>query len=351
MPRLEAAGERKRFMVIAGGAPITAEWSQGGGAGWLRRGRGRGGRAVPGADGAGGGRRRRHEKHRSPARCARPRRDRPDRRGIDLGYAARAERGDEPVGRSTRSVMPPVASTIVPTDDALADRLFEAGLCLAEELGAFCVSTSRRIRFTRDEILAALAVAPIEVTIGEGNDRAHRAQAQGRGYAASVHQGRRRRHAAARRALPAVTQSYAQEPLVDAVINCTLERVYGREIRSRSPWEVLAAWHEAELSKAACQRAGRPGLALGCVENAVSEISELSATSYGGFSTQRLAPHRHDLRVQDRLHGPEQADAPGAHRQHHPLVLQHHLRRVVRRQGRAWRSRSWPAASCCRCST
>jgi methylamine--corrinoid protein Co-methyltransferase len=68
------------------------------------------------------------------------------------------------------------------------------------------------------------------------------------------------------------------------MINCTLARVYGRELRSRSPWEVLAGWHEAELTKAACRRAGRPGLGLGCVENAVSEIAELSATSYGGFS-------------------------------------------------------------------
>jgi methylamine--corrinoid protein Co-methyltransferase len=68
------------------------------------------------------------------------------------------------------------------------------------------------------------------------------------------------------------------------MINCTLARVYGREIRSRSPWEVLGGWHEVELTKAACRRAGRPGLALGCVENAVSELAELSATSYGGFS-------------------------------------------------------------------
>ncbi|MEW5959990.1 MAG: monomethylamine:corrinoid methyltransferase, partial [Chloroflexota bacterium] len=81
-----------------------------------------------------------------------------------------------------------------------------------------------------------------------------------------------------------VHQSYAQEPLVDAMINCTLSEVYRREVRSRSPWEILAGWHEAELTKAACRRAGRPGLALGCVENAVSELSELSATSYGGFS-------------------------------------------------------------------
>jgi trimethylamine corrinoid protein len=28
LARLDAAGERKRFMVIAGGAPVTAEWSQ-----------------------------------------------------------------------------------------------------------------------------------------------------------------------------------------------------------------------------------------------------------------------------------------------------------------------------------
>lgn len=183
-------------------------------------------------------------------------------------------------------VMPPVASTIVSDDDALADRLFDAGLCLAEELGAFCVSTSRRILFTRQEILAALAVAPVEVTIGEGNDRATERKRKiedtlppfikGGGVGTPLLE---------EHYLP-ITQSYAQEPLIDAVINCTLERVYGRELRSRTPWEVLAAWHEVELSKAACQRAGRPGLALGCVENAVSEIGELSGTSHGGFSTQ-----------------------------------------------------------------
>jgi len=28
LARLDAAGERKRFMVVAGGAPVTTEWSQ-----------------------------------------------------------------------------------------------------------------------------------------------------------------------------------------------------------------------------------------------------------------------------------------------------------------------------------
>lgn len=177
-----------------------------------------------------------------------------------------------------------LGQTLIPADDALADRVFAAGLALAEQLGVYCVSTSRQIKFSREEILAALAVAPLEVTLGEGLDR---------------HTERKRRPedpnpptikgGGVGTPLPeeiylAVHQSYAQEPLLDAVINCTLSHVYGRELRSRSPWEILAGWHEVELTKSAVRRAGRPGLALGCVENAVSELAELSATSYGGFS-------------------------------------------------------------------
>jgi len=178
----------------------------------------------------------------------------------------------------------PASEAIVTADDALADRLFEGGLALAERLGAYCVSTNRRVRFSRAEVLAGLEVAPTEVTIGEGNDRHTERKRRPEDPAFVTIKGGGVGTPVPEDLYLAVTQSYAQEPLVDAVINCTLESVYGREIRSRSPWEVLVGWHEAELSKAACKRAGRPGLALGCVENAVSDISELSASSYGGFS-------------------------------------------------------------------
>jgi methylamine--corrinoid protein Co-methyltransferase len=78
-------------------------------------------------------------------------------------------------------------------------------------------------------------------------------------------------------------QSYIQEPIVDAIMNPTLESVYGREPRTSSPWEVLGAWHELELTLVAARRAGREGIAIGCVASASTDIAELSASSYGGF--------------------------------------------------------------------
>ena len=42
------------------------------------------------------------------------------------------------------------ANNLVPADDDMADRIFEAGLQLFVEFGAYCQSTERCIRFTRD---------------------------------------------------------------------------------------------------------------------------------------------------------------------------------------------------------
>ena len=81
----------------------------------------------------------------------------------------------------------------------------------------------------------------------------------------------------------AVMESYAKEPVIDTIVGCNFFTTHGRTPKTRSPWEVLLAWREIELIKSAAQRAGRPGIGIGCVENAVSEIGELSGSSYGGF--------------------------------------------------------------------
>jgi methylamine--corrinoid protein Co-methyltransferase len=80
-----------------------------------------------------------------------------------------------------------------------------------------------------------------------------------------------------------VMQSYWQEPVIDLVVPGTLSTCFGREVRSSSPLEILAAWQEARFGVEAARRAGRPGTPRMCVEMAISDIGHLSSISRGGF--------------------------------------------------------------------
>jgi methylamine--corrinoid protein Co-methyltransferase len=174
-------------------------------------------------------------------------------------------------------------STMVPDDDALADRVFEAGMELARETGIFCLDTERRMVFTQDELDQALASAPLEVPIGEGNDlitivnrrpeEDARVAVNGGPYGTLVRE----------ELFVPLMLSYAQEPLIDIIDNASFVSTRGRPIRARSPWEAVACWQEAELSLEVVRRAGRPGMAIGAAENGPSDIGELSSLTYGAF--------------------------------------------------------------------
>lgn len=180
----------------------------------------------------------------------------------------------------------PADNPIIPSNDAFADRLFEAGLEMAERLGVFCTSTSRRMTWTRNEILDAISVAPDHITIGKFPDAHTEVKRFPEDTQRITIKGGPVGTPSPEDLYLAIQQSYAQEPLVDLMIDGSLETVYGREGRSGSPWEVLLCWHEMELTLAAAQRACRPGLGIGVAENAVTEIGELSITA-----ADRLGPH------------------------------------------------------------
>jgi methylamine--corrinoid protein Co-methyltransferase len=59
--------------------------------------------------------------------------------------------------------------------------------------------------------------------------------------------------------------------------------VGGCDIRTRSPLEVLAAWQEYEGMMQTLERAGRPGMAVNCVQISISDVGFLSAISRGGY--------------------------------------------------------------------
>ncbi len=60
---------------------------------------------------------------------------------------------------------------VVNTEDALADKIFEAAVEFYSEVGTYITDTERIIKFTKSEVLEAVENAPKEAYLGEGTDR------------------------------------------------------------------------------------------------------------------------------------------------------------------------------------
>jgi methylamine--corrinoid protein Co-methyltransferase len=174
---------------------------------------------------------------------------------------------------------------IVPDDDELADRLFQAGLELAVEAGMYCQSTRRRMLWTKEELEEGLRWGVDTAQIGRGNDavtlKTRRPEENstpiivGGAYGIPMDE---------ELYLPNY-KSYAQEGVIDVMNPGTLETVYGHPAKAASPWEVLSAWREFELGREACEWAGRPGIGKGCVENSPTPLGGLAGTAEGAFTS------------------------------------------------------------------
>jgi methylamine--corrinoid protein Co-methyltransferase len=172
---------------------------------------------------------------------------------------------------------------IIQSDDDMNDRLFQAAVEFLMSAGVFNKSTQRLMTFTRREIEEALKWAPTSVPYGEGPDaRLLVRRGIGDPRPPQVSGGPIGTPLTEDQWIP-IMQSYWQEPIIDLVVPGTLSTCFGREVRSRSPWEIVASWQEARFGEEAARRAGRPGIARMCVEMAISDIGHLSSINRGGF--------------------------------------------------------------------
>jgi methylamine--corrinoid protein Co-methyltransferase len=172
---------------------------------------------------------------------------------------------------------------LINTDDALADRLFEAGLEMAARSGVYCKDSSRWIQWTKEELRSVLNDVPREVTLGIGNDQVtvtHRRPDEashvviyGGPFGIPIDEAR----------FIQFHQAYACQPLIEILNLGTLLSSHGHPIRAGSPWEAIAAKQENELAYEVLKRVGRLGMAVGCVEIATTEVGELAGTTYGGY--------------------------------------------------------------------
>ena len=167
---------------------------------------------------------------------------------------------------------------VVPTDDSMADDLWEAGLELYLHTGTLCTDSHRRILFDEGEIKEALCLFPEELIVGAGSER--------RKFYHRKIEDPRKPFCVFSPSLPfseelfvPVKMAYAQEPLADGVGAPVLETLRGSRVRSGYPSDVSAAAAHAMMIREAARRVGRPGIYLADVQSALSDTAQIAVSN------------------------------------------------------------------------
>ena len=151
----------------------------------------------------------------------------------------------------------------VPSDNSLADDVFEASLDFYREIGTYCTDTGRIIKFDESEIKEALKTAPSKLLFGEGEDAKTLVPRKpeskippwcfiGAGGAA----------VSSEEIFLKLVEEYASIPLANAITTPALTSVSGMRIRPGTPLEILGAIRNVVLAREALRRGGRPGLPI-----------------------------------------------------------------------------------------
>ena len=179
----------------------------------------------------------------------------------------------------------------VPDDDAMADRLFAAGMEYAVEKGLWVLDTQKVVKFSEAEIWRYLDNFHTPLTFGYGKDQVTlyprkpesdvRPLVIGGAAGSSMTEGEiYTKH----------MMNFALEPTNDMIANGNPAFIEGREIRPFSPNEVHGAIQEVGWIREAIRRAGRPGMPMfvapGCAASAppaVAIINEERGLRKGDF--------------------------------------------------------------------
>ena len=150
--------------------------------------------------------------------------------------------------------------TPVPSDDAMADRLYQAGLQLFLDMGVYNQSTKRKIFFERQEVEELVAAAHNFLTLGLGKDAVLMRSREVEGTIPAVIHSGPTGTPCSEKFHPYILQSCAQEPLVDCLGAGSVSTYQGHEIIPGTPLELLGSRRDAGVAREAVRMAGRPGM-------------------------------------------------------------------------------------------
>lgn len=168
---------------------------------------------------------------------------------------------------------------IVNQDLDMADRLFEAGLKMAVQVGIYCRNTERIIQYSEQEIREALAAAPKQLVIGQDKDsRVLGARKMGDRTRPLVFGG----NVGApmdEETYFQTAMSYIKEPLVDGLDHAAITSIDGIEVKTGGPLEITATRRELEALRRATRYLGRPGMPLIAAESSATALGDVAVAS------------------------------------------------------------------------
>ncbi|MCW4037883.1 MAG: monomethylamine:corrinoid methyltransferase [Candidatus Bathyarchaeota archaeon] len=147
-------------------------------------------------------------------------------------------------------------------DDNYADSLFQAATDLLVEVGVYCTTTHRTIRFSEDEVREAARETPSEVTVGEGRDqRVWRKRELEDHRPPSIDVSGHGPWSDAMMPLPIIIRELARHPRVDLIEGYMYARIDGHEVHGK-PLCAYAAKRAIEKIRNGVTMAGRRGMAI-----------------------------------------------------------------------------------------
>ncbi|MEE9365688.1 MAG: monomethylamine:corrinoid methyltransferase [Dehalococcoidales bacterium] len=177
----------------------------------------------------------------------------------------------------------------VPSDDDLADRVWQAGMEFLVETGVYCLDTERRILFTREEIDGAIESAPGNVVYGEGKDARLMPRRVPEDETPPWCSGCGAGPVSTEWNLINVVKTYAEDPLSYGITAPCLTNLDGGDLVAGSPRGVEGAIRTVLLVREALRRAGRPGMpVVNEVASAVRATEHIAGHAFGNPKTDVL---------------------------------------------------------------
>jgi len=199
--------------------------------------------------------------------------------------------------------------TPLPSDDALADTIFEAAVDFFSRVGAYCPDTSRVMKFTKEEILQAASEAPSQSVFGEGPDRKVMRSRKPDEHSEPWYHCGGGIYTTSEAIFMAQVEGLASITKANSLSIPSSINIRGKDARVRSPQEVLATIKTVSMAREATRRVGRPGLPiLNGISTASGPISMFAAShpNFGlrpsdGFLVDSLAELIVDYEALDKV--------------------------------------------------